>query len=261
MSELASDPSNTVSESSLRVLLGERAGAAAESEIPDLYPWPAGRRWVRAMMVTTLDGAAAGPDGLSGSISSDADKAVFDGVRQLADVILVGAHTIRAEQYGPVRAAAYPGEVRAAHDLAEAPVLVTVSVRLDLPWDLPLFAESTIRPMVFTAGDPDPEALAAAREHAEVVVLDGPRVDPIALLDILEERGLRRIECEGGPTFLNELLAAGLVDEADITVSPTFSGTGHSPQTSLLPAVAEFHLVQVLLKDGFLMNRYLKEQP
>ena len=85
MSELASDPSNTVSESSLRVLLGERAGAAAESEIPDLYPWPAGRRWVRAMMVTTLDGAAAGPDGLSGSISSDADKAVFDGVRQFAD--------------------------------------------------------------------------------------------------------------------------------------------------------------------------------
>ena len=104
-------------------------------------------------------------------------------------------------------------------------------------------------------------ARALAGHFAEVVVLDGPRVDPTALLDILEERGLRRIECEGGPTFLNELLAAGLVDEADITVSPTFSGTGHSPQTSLLPAVAEFHLVQVLLKDGFLMNRYLKEQP
>ena len=94
-----------------------------------------------------------------------------------------------------------------------------------------------------------------------MVVLDGDRVDPARLLDELERRGLLRIDCEGGPTFLNELLAADLVDEADITISPTFAGTGHSPQTSLLPQVSRFELVQVLLNDGFVMNRYVKERP
>lgn len=245
---------------SLRVLLGDRPGDLAEPDVPAAYPWPA-ERWVRAMMVTTLDGAAAGPDGLSGSISSEADKCVFDAVRQFADVILVGAHTIRAERYGPVRAGAYPGEERTAQGLAPTPVLATVSGRLDLPWDLPLFAESAQRPLVVTAGEPDARALADAREHAEVLVLPGARVEPVALVEELTGRGLGRIVCEGGPTLLSELLAADLVDEADITVSPTFTGTGHSPQTSLLPDVARFELVQVLQGGDFLMNRYLRTRP
>ena len=61
------------------------------------------------MMVTTLDGAAAGPDGLSGSISGEADKLVFDAVRREADAVLIGAGTMRAERYGPFRE---PGPAR-----------------------------------------------------------------------------------------------------------------------------------------------------
>lgn len=245
----------------LRVLLGDPVGEIAAADVVGRYPWPESGRWVRAMMVTTLDGAAAGPDALSGSISSDADKAVFDAVRQFADVILVGAHTIRAEEYGPVVASRYPEKERVLEGLASAPVLVTVSGRLDLPWELPLFRESSQRPIVFTAGEPEPEALATAREHAEVIVLSGTQVDPRILLDALEARGWDRIVCEGGPTFLNELLREDLVDEADITLSPSFSGTGHSPSTSLLPQVLSFDLVQVLEADGFVMNRYVRPRP
>lgn len=241
------------------MLLGEPGGALDDDQVAAAYPWPEGR-WVRAMMVTTLDGAANGPDALSGSISGDADKAVFDAVRTLADVILVGAHTIRAERYGPVRAAAYPAQARASAGLAPAPLLVVVSLRLDLPWDLPLFSDSTQRPLVVCAGDPDAETLATAREHAEVAVLDGPRVEPEALLTLLEERGLHRIVCEGGPTLLAQLVAADVVDEADITLSPVFAGTGHSPQTSALLDVARFRLAHVIVRDGFLMNRYLRER-
>lgn len=242
----------------IRALFGDAAGEVVD-DVAALYPWPEGRRWVRAMMVTTLDGAAAGPDALSGSISSDADKAIFDAVRTFADVILVGAHTIRAEQYGPVLAERYPEKERVLHGLASAPVLVTVSGRLDLPWDLPLFSESTQRPIVFTAGEPDPDALATARSYAEVITLSGTQVDPRILLDALEARGWSRIVCEGGPTLLNQLLREDLVDEADITVSPVFAGTGHSPSTSLLPDVLSLELVQVLEARGFLMNRYVRE--
>ena len=241
-----------------KVLLGRACGEEiTPGRLPALYPWPSERTWVRAMMVTGLDGAAVGPDALSGSISGTADGAVFDAVRTRCDVILAGAQTIRAERYQPVRAENYPAD-RAAEGLASAPVLVTVSRSLDLPWELPLFTESTQRPLVLTAGAHEPKALELARSHAEVVVLGGDRVAPAALVGELVRRGHRRIVCEGGPTLLNELIAADLVDEADITLSPTFSGTGASPITAVLERVRPFDLVQLLESGGFLMGRYLR---
>lgn len=241
-----------------RVLLGEARGEeVATREIARLYSWPSGRTWVRAMMVSGLDGAAVGPDALSGSISGDADGAVFDAVRTRCDVILAGAQTIRAERYQPVRADNYPAD-RGDDGLAPAPLLVTVSRSLNLPWGLPLFNESTQRPLVYTAGPHQPATLELAREHAEIVVLEGDRVAPEALVADLVRRGHRRIVCEGGPTLLNEMVAAELVDEADITLSPTFSGTIHSPVTPSLEQVRTFELVQLLERDGFLMGRYLR---
>lgn len=209
-------------------------------------------------MVSGLDGAAVGPDALSGSISSSADGAVFDAVRTRCDVILAGAQTIRAEKYQPVRAENYPAD-RVEDNQAPAPLLVTVSATLDLPWDLPLFHESTQRPLVVTCGRPDEAKLELARANAEVVVLPGGRVEPAALLGELFGRGHSRIDCEGGPTLLNELVGADLIDEADITLSPTFSGTERSPVTPALAGVRTFELVQLLESDGFLMGRYLKE--
>ena len=241
-----------------RVLLGEACGEEVTSDqIAKLYSWPSHRTWVRAMMVSGLDGAAVGPDALSGSISGDADGAVFDAVRTRCDVILAGAQTIRAERYQPVQADNYPAD-RAGEGLAPAPLLVTVSRSLNLPWGLPLFDRSTQRPLVYTAGDHEPATLELAREHAEVVVLGGDRVSPRALIDDLVRRGLHRIVCEGGPTLLNEMIAAELVDEADITLSPTFSGTARSPVTPSLDEVHSFELVQLLERDGFLMGRYLR---
>ena len=84
-------------------------------DVGEAYAWPAGA-WTRAMMLTTLNGAIAGPDGLSGSISSATDHLIFAEVRRLADVILVGAGTIRAERYKPMRARPEYQEARAAGD-------------------------------------------------------------------------------------------------------------------------------------------------
>ena len=56
-------------------------------------------------------------------------------------------------------------------------------------------------------------------------------------------------------------MALGLLDEADITVSPTMTGTAHSPEVATLPAVVGFELVQLLTADGFLMGRYVRPGP
>jgi riboflavin biosynthesis pyrimidine reductase len=239
------------------MILGPTPGPVDDDQVVDAYPWPQVRRWVRAMMVTTLDGAAAGPDGLSGSISGEADKLVFDAVRRHADAVLIGAQTLRAERYGPMRAKAQDAEARRAQGLAPAPRLAVVSRSLDLPWDDPVFSESALPVLVLTGPTADPELVARANERCEVVNVAGDG-DPRAFVEALEERGLRRIVCEGGPTLLRHLVAAGMVDEADITVSPVMTGTGTSPDTPRLPSVVGFYLVQVLTADGFLMGRYVR---
>ena len=239
------------------MILGEPAGAVTDEQVVAAYPWPPGRRWVRAMMVTTLDGAAAGPDGLSGSISGAADQVVFAAVRRQADAVLIGAGTLRAERYTPMRAKAEDAEARREQGLAPAPRLVIVSGSLELPWSEPVFSESALPPLILTGTNPDPASLARVPETCEVVTLAGDTVDAAAILDAMEERGLRRIVCEGGPTLLHDLIAARLLDEADITVAPVFTGTNMSPHTPGLREVAEFELAQVLTADGFLMARYL----
>jgi len=239
-----------------------------DDDVRDAYPWPTGptgptgstgdQPWVRAMMVTTLDGAAAGPDGLSGSISSPVDKAVFHAVRRLAGAVLVGAGTVRAEGYGPVRATPQDAEARAAAGLAPAPVLAIVSGSLDLDFEGPLFAGSTVRPIVISGSAPDPDRVSVAREHCDLALTEDARPSAHSILRALTDRGLRRIVCEGGPTLLESLVAADLLDEADITVSPTFAGTDRTPRTSGLDAVAGFELAHVLHAESFLMCRYVR---
>ncbi|GAB2802097.1 pyrimidine reductase family protein [Actinoallomurus bryophytorum] len=226
-----------------------------DDEVADAYPWPGSGPWVRAMMVTTLDGAATGPGGVSGSISSEADQAVFAATRRFADVVLIGSGTLRAEKYGPMRAKEADAVRRSEAGQRPAPVLAVVSGSLDLPWRLPVWAESTHRPLVLTRTAADPERLDVAKRHADVVTLDV--VTPRAIVDALVGRGLRRIVCEGGPRLLRDFNAADAIDEADITISPTFAGTGPSPTTAGLPDVVRHRLVHVLQGDGFLMARYL----
>ncbi|MDO8391295.1 MAG: dihydrofolate reductase family protein [Actinomycetota bacterium] len=209
------------------------------------------------MMVTTLDGAATGPDGLSGSISSAGDQQVFAETRRLADVVLVGAGTVRTERYQPLRAEPAALDERLSIGLAVAPRLVIVSASLQLPWTDPVFGESAVRPLIFTVGDCDTTALAVARKHAEVTVLPGSQVDPVAVLDHLTSLGLFRVVCEGGPRLLADLAKANVVDEADISIAPLIVGGGQKVTGSAMLKPNRFMLVHSIVDDGYLFNRYV----
>lgn len=239
------------------MFLGPQEADLSDTDLASAYPWPAGRPWVRAMMVVTLDGASTGADGLSGSISSVGDQQVFAETRRLADVVLVGAATIRAEHYKPL--VSNPAHVaeRSSLGLADAPRLVIVSASLQLPWDDPVFVESTIRPLVITVENCDGAALALAHQHADVEVLTGTHVDPRALVDWLIARGLMRIVCEGGPHLLADLAHAGVIDEADISVAPLMIGGGQKVTGTPMFEPGRFSLVHSIVDEGFLFNRYV----
>ena len=75
-----------------------RLADLSDDELAAAYA-PESEPWLRVNFVSTLDGAAQGSDGLSGSINNAADKRVFDALRARADCLVVGAGTLRSEEY------------------------------------------------------------------------------------------------------------------------------------------------------------------
>jgi riboflavin biosynthesis pyrimidine reductase len=208
---------------------GLRAWRAAGSDldIADVaaaYAYPAEGPWLRANMVCSADGAAAAENGVTRGISSDADRDLLLLLRALSDVVLVGAGTVRAEGYGPVRIRPEHESLRAAAHQPPVPPLAVVSGRLDLDLARPMFTEAKVPTIVLTSAQAPPERLAAARAVADVVVAGEAAVDPGAARRALVERGHRRILCEGGPALLAQLAGAGLLDELCLTVSPVLTG-------------------------------------
>jgi len=221
------------------------------------YPWPAAGSWLRVIMVMTLDGAVAGADGRSRSISSQTDREVLGEVRRLSDAIVVGATTVRAEPYAPILARPEAVAERSSLGLAPAPVIVVVSASLDLPWDASMFRESTVRPLVVTTESAGEDARRTAREHADLVVLPGDRIEARVLVEHLAGLGLRRLVCEGGPGLVATLAAGGVIDEVDLSLSPLLSGSRRPSGGPPLPDPAGFALRHVLSDGAFLFNCYV----
>ncbi|WP_253259331.1 pyrimidine reductase family protein [Subtercola boreus] len=216
---------------------------------------------VRANVVASLDGSATA-SGLSGALGAPSDKRVFDLLRQLCDVVIVGAGTVRSEGYGALRLAPEAVAWRLANGLPEHPVFAVVSGRLDLDPANDLFAAAPVRPLVLTARTAPASRRATLSEVSEVVDCGETRVEALRLVAALVERGLSQIHCEGGPTLLGTLVAADLLDELCLTTSPTLEG-GVGPRISHAAAsipLQPMHLEHVLLAGSMLLSRYSRQR-
>jgi riboflavin biosynthesis pyrimidine reductase len=223
-------------------------------------PAPADRPWLLVNMVSSLDGAIA-IGGRSGGLGGPADKAVFSALRGIADVILVGAGTARAEGYGPPRPTDATRAARVARGQASAPRLALVTRSLDLDLATPMFTEADERPYVITSGGADPVRRAAVGEVAELVVTGDAEVDLPAALAALGAAGAGVITAEGGPRLNGDLLDHGLVDEWDLTLSPLLVGGDAARAIVGAPPVAHaFRLARLLEGDGLLLGRWIRER-
>jgi riboflavin biosynthesis pyrimidine reductase len=209
------------------------------------YPWPTGR-WVRALVAITLEGKHAGPDGRSGSISGPADRAVLGAVRCFSDAVVVGASTMRIERYNPMRPVEAVQAERLAQGLAPASRLVIVSASLDLPWQDPVYAESTLPPLIVTVESAPTAARDAVPSTCELLVAPGVSVDPHWLLAELAARGLDRIVCEGGPRLLDDFARAGVIDEWALSLS------GHVAHGDYVPVLAR-------AEEEFVFTRFVRQ--
>jgi riboflavin biosynthesis pyrimidine reductase len=234
-----------------------------ESPLGDAPRGDGARRapWVRVNFVSSVDGAAT-VGGLSGGLGDAADHRVFDLLRRLCDVVVVGAGTVRAEGYGAMRVDEESQRARRAAGLTDHPVFAIVSASLGLDPASPVFQDAPVRPIVVTAerSDQDAGRRAALAEVADVVVCGVDRVDPAALVRELAARGLSRIHCEGGPHLFADLIAADVVDELCLTLSPTLvAGTAPRIAIGASPAVPpHLRLAHVLRAADTLVLRYTR---
>lgn len=194
----------------MQTLFPSAAADVALDELIDGYAYPAiagARWWLRAVMVSSVDGAVAGPDGRSGSISSTSDRVLFRHLRTLPDAVIVGAGTARAEDYGQ------PSTAR----------LVVVSRSLSLDPQSRLF-DGPDRVIVATSRSADWNAVERLAQVADVVRVGDSDVDLGELVGLLADQGLQRLQCEGGPGLLGAIVSAGLLDELCLSTVPTLVG-------------------------------------
>ncbi len=230
----------------------------------DVHLWYA-RDWLdrgglRLNFVASVDGAATA-EGLSGGLQTAGDNRVFAALRDLADVVVAGAGTVRAEGYRPIDVTASRRAVRRDHGLSEAlpTTVISRSLRLDPSSALFTAAPADARTIVITSTAGDVEVLAALRDVADVIVAGDQDVDLVAARAALEDRGLTRILCEGGPTIFGDLAHARVVDELCLSVTPLLVGPG-APRIvagrtwggDLIPLA----LTGLLEEDGALFCRY-----
>ncbi|MFJ5845359.1 pyrimidine reductase family protein [Streptomyces sp. NPDC092903] len=238
----------------------EDRGEWSLDALADAYAYPdTDGPWLRANMVSTLDGAAQ-HDGRSQPISCASDMRIFGTLRGLADVVIAGAETVRLEGYRPARAREAFAARRKEAGQGPAPAVAVVSGSLDLDFSLPLFVSPLVPTLVLTGADAPPDRIAAAREAgAEVVVAgEGARVDPARAVRELARLGHRRLLTEGGPRLLGQFVAAGALDEMCLTLAPMLTA-GDAQRIAGGPSVAvpeRFALASVLEEAGFLFSRY-----
>lgn len=213
------------------------ATAAATPRTPAATPSAAGRvrPYVVLNMVATLDGRAT-VDGRSGPISDDADRALFHGLRTVVDAVMAGAGTVRAERYGPIVPDPDRRRLRARLGLRERPLACVVSAALTglTPERVPLLGDPHSQVAIVTPSReslPTPAAAAGGGvEYVRARRDDAERsLDlPAALAELQDRLHVRTLLCEGGPHLNAQLLAAGLVDELFLSISPMLAGGDRS---------------------------------
>lgn len=186
-------------------------------------------------MVQSIDGSTV-VQGNSLALSGPADRDVLLGLRRLADVILVGAATVRQEGYGP------PGKP------GQRVGVVSRSGNVDLT--TPLFTSGSGFLIVPSQAQvPNPG-------DAQVVRCGEDEVDLSKMLAGLEGTF---VQLEGGSMLNAAMLEADLVDEINVTISPTVvGGAGPRLVQSSIDLMRRFQLAHICEDDGFLFLRYVR---
>ncbi len=205
-----------------------------------------GRPHVAVNFILSGDGHAT-IAGRSAGLGDEGDRAMFHGLREQFDAVMVGTGTLRTERYGRILGQEDRRRRRLERGQSAEPLACILTRTGSVPRDVPLFAEPEARVVLFT-----PAELPAERWRAQV---EQVQVDPgeltiaRALGELRRRHGVRSLLCEGGPTLFGAMLQEGVVDELFLTLAPKLAGGGSGPSATSgpeLPTPAATTLLWVL---------------
>jgi riboflavin biosynthesis pyrimidine reductase len=238
--------------------------APTVAELAQLYAYPASpqRCWVRSNFIASLDGGATA-DGKSAGLAAAGDKELFRLMRELADVIVVGAGTVRIENYGGAQLSAAARQARQMRGQDEVPpiAIVTQSGRLDR--DMLVFTKTEIRPLVLTCSAAAAETSVRLGGIADVVDCSGAdpaTVDLATMLSTLASGGMPRVLTEGGPRLHSAFIEEDLLDELCLSLAPVLVG-GQARRIATGPGrvLTGMRRAHLLADDaGYLYARYVR---
>jgi 5-amino-6-(5-phosphoribosylamino)uracil reductase len=241
---------------------GRPSGAGlTDDDLMAAYAYPGAQSWLRANMIGAVDGVAT-VLGLSDGLSGPVDKRAFGILRALADVVIAGAGTTRTENYAGVKVPERFAPSRAARGQTPVPPIAIVSQHLGLDPAAAVFTDTTVPTIVLTCKAASHDRIAALSEVADVVLCGDGEVELPVVRRELEQRGLTRMLCEGGPSLLHDLLAADVLDELCLTVSPMLVGGGerHVTHGEPLDTPVGLRLAGLLEQQDVLLARYVVER-
>jgi len=233
--------------------------SVADRYAADNRPTPADRPWVLANMISSVDGAID-IDGVSGGLGGPGDKAVFSAIRAVADVIVVGAGTVIAENYRRPQTSPEQQERRLARGQSAFPRLVIVSASLSVPADHRVF-DPDARPIIATHLTAPAERVESLSAVADIVACGETSVDLPGVLQELRSRGARTALLEGGPKLNGAMVAADLVDEWCVTMAPVMVGGDTALRMTSGSHTHEprpMRLDRTLVDGDYLFHRYVR---
>ena len=248
----------------VRFTVLDTAESVDENRLTDVYAYPDALHssWVRGNMIASLDGGAT-TDGTSGGLGGPGDRAVFAVMRQLADVVLVGAGTVRAENYSGAQFSPAQRQARQRRGQAEVPPIAVLTNSAMLDHDAKLFTRTEVPPLILTARqsfDDTSRRLGSVAEVIDASATQADTVDGATVLKIFAERKLFRVLTEGGPLFLGSLIEDDLLDELCLTIAPILvGGVARRVVTGPGQVHTKMRRTHVLTDDdGYLYTRYVK---
>lgn len=234
-----------------------------DADLPGLYGYPErDGTWLRANFIASVDGGATA-GGSSGAMGGPGDRQIFNLLRELADVIVVGAGTVRIENYSGAHLGVAERQGRQARGQSEVPRIAIVTKSGHLDRDMAVFTRTEVPPLVLTctaAADQTRRLLGDVCEVLDCSGGDPGAVDEATLLQALAARGMRRVLTEGGPTLLGTFVQRDLLDELCLTIAPYLVG-GLARRIATGPGqlLTQMRCAHVLTDDaGYLYTRYVK---